>query len=1311
MVPLPVDNNVTSGAKSDQISGYAFPLAPFQRLVWNDRRHKASDPVYNAAFRFRLSGPLQAEVLYQAFKRLLARHEVLRASFHLLHGKPVQLISDEFDFSLSCNDLRDEKNLQGAVNRVSIEEASQPFELSRGPLIRVTLLRTAEEEHIMLLTLHHLICDGWSVNLILSELASNYSSLALGLEPDAPPLELQFTDYAVWLTDGFSQESLNSQREYWRVKLRDLPDFTLPSGHARRPGAQTGGRILSDLIPRAVSDAVAAMAQSFEGTMFSVSLAVFKAVLHRLTSASDVVVGTPFAGRSFPEVEGVIGPFINPVILRTRVESHQQFHQLMRACRETLDDAMANKDIPYDELLEQLSKDAAPGAQGYRINFVCQRELTKSKGFGYQAGKVQISTVPSKSQGALYDLQVFLIERPEGWRLSCEYDVELYDEETGRTIIEAMQAAFAAIVRNPSLTIADIPLETKPAEVRANRTICAPASLSQQRYALLEALSPGSGNTSACVRIRGVLDGSKLERAAQLLAARHEILRTSFRSTANGLEQVIHATASPEFVVEQVRSQHPEKDLPGLIQSHAGRPFDLNRGPLWNLRLYRLEKTSYVLVVTVHHILADGWSQGIIQRELWANYESLLKETPSGMERPALQYAMVGAWQSANARERTYNDDLTYWKEYLKAPIPVVSLVPGKRRNARAAARCAVELLRVPASLVQTWRSFCPTAGVTGFVFTLACFKALLYRFTAETDLVVASPVAQRSCETENVIGPFAAPMAFRTRIHPKATFLELLAAVSEAVREGLSHSAVPFDVLESELNVKPVNGRNPLFQFYFTYQKEFVTGRNVGGLEIETYPMPPAFTPYEVQIGFIERPSGVDMRMDYDPDVIDSASVRILLGKMLDLIGEVLKTPEREIDALRAIAGGSPFNEMPTSAAGLPRVEQNQYVRPRTPDEKLLVKIWEQVLGIAPIGIRTKFFDLGGYSLALLRLFAQVNKTFGTSLPATTIFKYPTVETLAKHLRAKNQQHANDIVVPIKDSGSNPPFFMVHSYHLYADLPWLLDPEQPFYGLQEMGRVDHSGGYALETMMAEYVRCIRQIQPHGPYLLGGFCSAALPAFEVSRQLEAGGEQVALLALIESPTTAVSSVQLDMPLVRRIGDYFSRRKRELAFYRETMRPLRWPERARYSFNLASRKLHNLSSKWELWGWSRACRFYLRLGLQLPGVIQRKLCSGIRVVTLEAIRGYQPKMYHGRIDLLVGSDAPAQNCRTDAESWNRLTSGGVTVTLVPGDHDSMFVEPHLSTFAAKLRQLIGESLSPEMPERHSQGLRAAHSDRC
>jgi thioesterase domain-containing protein len=597
---------------------------------------------------------------------------------------------------------------------------------------------------------------------------------------------------------------------------------------------------------------------------------------------------------------------------------------------------------------------------------------------------------------------------------------------------------------------------------------------------------------------------------------------------------------------------------------------------------------------------------------------------------------------------------------------------------------------------------------VTGFVFTLACFKALLHRFTGQTDLVVASPVAQRSTETENVIGPFAEPIAFRTQIPAGGRFIELLSAVNETVHEALSHSAAPFDLLERELRVKSVNGRNPLFQFHFTYQKEFVSGRKVGSLEIDTYPMPPSDIPYELQLGFIERPNGVDMRMDFDPDAFDRSSIRTLLDNVISVIGDVLADPEVPVASLLSNSSGQAIREAPLSTSSSSGGEERQYVAPRTEDEKALARIWEQVLGLEPVGIRTDFFELGGYSLALLRLFAQINKTFGTSLAAPTIFKYPTIESLARHLRSERHQDDNDIIVPIRVAGSNPPFFMVHSYHLYAELPGLLGSEQPFYGIQEFGRVDRTGRLTLETMMAEYVQQIRQIQPHGPYLLGGFCSATLPAFEVARQLEAAGEHVALLAIIESPETAVAAAVPGTPSRHGLFDYFSRRWRELAFHARAMRQLSWRERADFGRQFAARKARKLSLKLDRWIWSSACRFYLRMGLQLPMAIQRKLCSGIRIVTLEATRGYRPKMYHGRIDLIKGSDTPAGTNGHASKTWGAVTSGEVQVTYVPGDHDSMFAEPHLRVFAARLRSLIEEALQRVPSERSAQEL---GSTRC
>jgi Condensation domain len=435
---------------------FCFPTTRAQQALWYLDRLEPGDPAWNIAVRFRLRGPLDVPTLERAINEVVRRHEILRTTFSFMDHAPVQIIHENAFIPLPVDDLiplsREARDSE--EERRTIAEGSLPFDLKTGPLLRTRLLRLAERDHMLLLTIHHIVSDGWSIGVFSDEIAAHYQSfLSQGLS-SAPPLPLQYADYAVWLKGRDAAPALDEHRAYWQGKLANLPLCEIPTDHPRPQQKTHNGYILSLLLPVALTDSLKEFCASQGCTFFTLSLAVLNMLIARCTSQTDICVGTLVAGRDQVELEPLIGLFTNTVVLRVDLSGNPLLFDLLSRVRQTLEEALAHQDLHFQQVIEALRLKRDPSRPVlYSINFIYQRDFVKPLEF---AG-LTMTPVPAKSPGAIHDLNFFMVERAEGWRLSCEFNYDLYDAVSVNRLLGQLRVLFEEIARDPHRRISDFP--------------------------------------------------------------------------------------------------------------------------------------------------------------------------------------------------------------------------------------------------------------------------------------------------------------------------------------------------------------------------------------------------------------------------------------------------------------------------------------------------------------------------------------------------------------------------------------------------------------------------------------------------------------------------------------------------------------------------------------------------------------------------------------------------------------------------------------------------------------------------------------
>ena len=441
-----------------------FPASFAQQRLWFLDQLEPESPAYNIPAAYRLRGPLHVPALEQAISEIVRRHETLRTTFHAADGQPFQRVAPHRPLALPIVDLRGlpEEGNDARALQLATEEAHRPFDLAQGPLFRATLVQLAEEEHVLLLTMHHVISDGWSKRVLNRELTALYGAFSTGNPSPLPELPIQYADFAVWQRQWLQGEVLEAQLSYWRQQLGGSPPvLELPTDRPR-PAVQTyRGARQSFRLPKPLSDALKALSQREGVTLFMTLLAAFQILLHRHTDEEDLLVGSPIAGRNQVEVEGLIGFFVNTLVLRTDLSGNPTFRELLGRVREVALGAYAHQDLPFEQLVEALQP---------------ERRLSHTPLFQVFFNMLNLPDTPLALRGlasevvsfpeaeSKFDLTLYVREQIEGLHCHLVYNADLFDQLRMVELLQQFQHLLGQVVANPQAHIGEYSLVTSTAQ-------------------------------------------------------------------------------------------------------------------------------------------------------------------------------------------------------------------------------------------------------------------------------------------------------------------------------------------------------------------------------------------------------------------------------------------------------------------------------------------------------------------------------------------------------------------------------------------------------------------------------------------------------------------------------------------------------------------------------------------------------------------------------------------------------------------------------------------------------------------------------
>jgi amino acid adenylation domain-containing protein len=434
-------------------------LSYAQQRLWFLHQLGDEGPFYNIDYARRFSSPVNFAVLAQAINEIVRRHESLRTTFQMVEGEPTQLVTPELKIPLLRVDLRELPAMrrESETARLALEEARQPFDLARGPLVRTKLLELADDEYILLLTMHHIVCDGWSMVVFAKELIDLYKAFIQGRPSPLPELPVQYADYAVWQRTWLRSGILDTQLAYWSKQLAGLSTLRLPTDRPRPPVQTNRGSSWYLRLPSEIANDARNFSQREGVTLFMTLLTAYLILLHRYSGQDDIVVGAPVANRNQPETQGLIGFFVNTLVVRTDLSGNPTVRELLRRVQLTVSMAFANQEAPFEGLVEELQpqRDLSRNPM-YQVSLQVYQHATS----GYGDQNLMRDRVHVDKGTASIDLAFDVFDVLEGLVARIEYSTDLFEKSTIERMVGHFQVLLASMPTNLDMPVVELPMLT-----------------------------------------------------------------------------------------------------------------------------------------------------------------------------------------------------------------------------------------------------------------------------------------------------------------------------------------------------------------------------------------------------------------------------------------------------------------------------------------------------------------------------------------------------------------------------------------------------------------------------------------------------------------------------------------------------------------------------------------------------------------------------------------------------------------------------------------------------------------------------------
>lgn len=856
----------------------------------------------------------------------------------------------------------------------------------------------------------------------------------------------------------------------------------------------------------------------------------------------------------------------------------------------------------------------------------------------------------------------------------------------------------------------------------------APASVMQERLWLLEQLNPGRVvyHTPSAHRLTGALQEDAFQRAFDTVVSRQPSLRTDFDNHRHGLDQRVHDNVSVSLIPAEDLSHVPYPEREALLRQRldelTAETFDLSCAPLFKVRMFRLEDEEHVFFFMPHHIIWDGWSFDLLYHEMSELYAAYAAGGDDPLPPLEVSYGDFAAWHREWLMGAECQQQLDFWLKRMLQAGSARPLPADTARGSTMSGEGATEWLSIARDKSEALHELATQSGATQFVATLTVFSVLLHDFARDSHLVIGTPVRARTvAEVEAIMGYFNNLLLLPIEVKPSESFVTLLERVKASVVESFAMPGVPLEQLERAMTEANGKSQQSPYQALFSFQDVRQRATRWGGLQHAMIPLFQRGATEDLGMWFVESVDGLQGGLTYNTDVFQASTAQWLGQRYTFLLDRILAKPEASV---AEIVGTPP----PAVARRIAARDAAEVVAPPVEEgtaqpqmvsadrqaitgdlEAQILAIWRRVLGVDRVGPNDNFFELGGNSLSVINMVTEVERSLGIRIDPGSLVRTPTIAGLVASLASPSASRLPEIVV--LRPGAPRKLFLVHdgegttlpylnlARHLSADV-MVCGIEPPSHPRVPLAMT------SIVEMGTCYLEHVQRLQPHGPYLLGGLCAGGLVAYEMAVQLQARGEQVEFVAILDAGTPQAAIKPGLQALWRR--ERFMRAMTAVRASAGSASMRAWKQ----SITLVDRVFGALS--WavssriaRVWAWARVgmLRRLLRSGKPWPTWLPALTFHEIYVY---AEARYVPKKLRGCNVVLLRprpggavtpgdgvsliDDTPYAEIYADQTLGWRDVVDELTIVDVDGGHSSMLWEPHVHSLVAALAPLTsGESV--------------------
>lgn len=1249
---------------------------------------------YNESVSLELKGMLDRPAMERAMHELVRRHEALRSTLNASGTR--MLVTDEVKFELPFTDLSvlSDAERSKQLDAIAQKDMTTPFDLRNGPLFHAQLIKVAGDAHLLRLCGHHVVCDGWSLGIMMAEISALYNAAKNGGAPKLPEANT-FSEYSLASIDFAKSPEHASVERYWLDLYKGpIPRLDLPTDRPRPRQKTYKGNRLDLLLPQELVRGLKEVATRSGASFVTTLMTTFEVLLHKLTGDSDIVVGLPAAGQSDLGMKHLVGHCVNLLALRSRIDEENPFIEHLKARRTGVLDAFDNQKYTFGTLLRKLNVPREPG----RIPLcpvVFNIDMNMDDGVGFDGLQHRFISNPR----AFENFELFLNATGNEGHLTLEwsYNTDLFDEATVHGWMDQLIALIKRVNDSPNATIADLVSDT--------------AIVGEQQMPKPE--WHGRATVYPKVDI-----GSLFDEVAVKHADRTAVELLDQKLDYRELQQRVHALSSA-LINLGVKPGEPV----GLCMD---RSFDMVVAMLATLRAggcfvpfdpaypadrlaFMFSDTAVKVMLTQRHLayaLPKHSARNIFLDEVKAGDDSTVpKVSPDA---PA--YVMYTSGSTGTP------------KGVVVPHRAIVRLVREQNFVAFGPDLCWLQLSNISfdASTLEIWGALlnggrlvlqaqqkptlpeiCDTIAkhkVTSVWFTVGLFNMLvdeqLDRLRGLKNILTGGDVLSvpHVKKALKALGPNVLINGYGPTENTTFTCcfpINSEASIVDSVPIGFPLNNTMVHVLDEQRNPVPVGRKGELYtggdgvalgywkRADLTAEKfiddpfsgksgaklyrtgDIVKWQNDGSIAfIGRADGQVKIRGFRIELGEIEnalndlpgvKDKVVAARQD-GPGEKQLACYIVPSETHTGAHDELLNTAREHLRAKLPLymvpTGFMVLNELPLTANGkidrralpMPTAQTSalkaEHVAPRNTIERALAAIWSKVLNASDVGIHDDFFDLGGHSLIGIQLLGQVEQQFGKALPLKTLFEAPTIAQFADLLKGEGAAHDWKNLSLIQPEGDGLPLFCVHGDEASHFIPKYLGNTRPFFAFFHQGedgkRIEHT---TVETIAAHFIREMKQAKPKGPYLLTGYSFGGIVAYEMAQQLTAAGEQVPLLAVFDTyaPGLHLEAIKAD------------------------------------------------AKPWD--GLKKAVlRGIVKRALKNEGAVPARWRNFHIVDTYDqAVKAYMPSPYNGKLTVIKAG----QSWGPKEMGWEKLARGGMEVVVVPGDHYSLIKEPHVQALTREL----------------------------